>query len=54
MRDKSVSINTSVYGWWILGLTSLLMFGNYYVYDSIGPVAAQLESELGFTDSQIG
>jgi MFS family permease len=54
MRDKSISINTSVYGWWILGLTSVLMFGNYYVYDSIGPVAAQLESELGFTDSQIG
>jgi MFS family permease len=30
------------------------MLGNYYVYDSIGPVAAQLESDLGFTDSQIG
>jgi len=54
MRDKSTGIDTSVYGWWILALTSLLMFGNYYVYDSIGPVAAQLESELGFSDSQIG
>jgi len=54
MRDKSLSINTSVYGWWILALTSLLMLGNYYVYDSIGPIAAQLENELGFTDSQIG
>jgi len=30
------------------------MFGNYHVYDSIGPVAAQLETELGFSDSQIG
>jgi len=48
------TINTSAYGWWILGLTSLLMFGNYYVYDSIGPVAAQLENDLGFSDSQIG
>jgi len=54
MRDQTTGINTSAYGWWILGLTSLLMFGNYYVYDSIGPVAAQLESELGFSDSQIG
>jgi len=54
MRDKTTGINTSAYGWWILGLTSLLMFGNYYVYDSIGPVAAQLESELGFSNTQIG
>ena len=51
---KSSDIQTSAAGWWILGLVSLLMFGNYYVYDSIGPVAAQLESELGFSDSQIG
>ena len=54
MRDNTSSIDTSVYGWWILALTSLLMFGNYYVYDAIGPVASQLESELGFTDAQIG
>jgi MFS family permease len=51
--DKS-TINTTVYGWWILALTSVLMLGNYYVYDSIGPVAAQLADELGFSDSQIG
>jgi len=54
MRDKTTKIETSYYGWWILGLTSLLVFGNYYVYDSIAPIAAQLESELGFSDSQIG
>jgi MFS family permease len=54
MRDTSSDIETSSAGWWVLALTSLLMFGNYYVYDSIGPVAAQLESELGFSDSQIG
>lgn len=40
--------------WWILGFVSLLMFGNYYVYDSIAPLAAQLEGELGFSDTQIG
>lgn len=54
MPDRSVNITTSAAGWWILGLTSLLMFGNYYVYDSIGPVAALLESNLGFSDAQIG
>ena len=40
--------------WWILVLVSLLMFGNYYVYDSIGPLAEQLERELQFSDTKIG
>ena len=40
--------------WWILALLSLLVFGNYYVFDSIGPVAAMLSGELGFSDTQIG
>ena len=39
---------------WVLTLLSLLMFGNYYVYDVIGPVAEQLDRELGFSDTQIG
>jgi MFS family permease len=33
---------------------SLASVGNYYVYDSIGPVADLLSSQLGFTDTQIG
>jgi MFS family permease len=40
--------------WWILAFVSLLMFGNYYVYDSVGPLAEQLERELGFSDTEIG
>ena len=40
--------------WWILAFVSLVMLGNYYVYDAIGPVAEQLERELGFSDTQIG
>ncbi len=40
--------------WWILAFVSVLMFGNYYVYDAVGPVAEQLESQLGFSDTQIG
>jgi len=34
--------------------TSLASVGNYYVYDSIGPVADLLSSQLGFSDTQIG
>jgi MFS family permease len=31
-----------------------VMLGNYYCYDSIGPVAEQLTHDLHFTDTQIG
>lgn len=33
---------------------SLAMAGNYYVYDSIGPVAELLSRQRGFSDTQIG
>ena len=33
---------------------ALAMVGNYYVYDSIGPVADLLTRELGFSDTQLG
>lgn len=33
--------------------TSLAMIGNYYVYDSIGPVAELLARQLSYTDTQI-
>ena len=34
--------------------TSVCMLGNYYGYDSIGPVAEQLSRELHFSYTQIG
>ena len=40
--------------WTVLVLVSLAMFGNYYVYDSIGPLADHLQRLLGFSDTQIG
>jgi MFS family permease len=41
------------YRWLVLVFISLAMFGNYYVYDSIGPLAPLL-SKQGFSDSSIG
>jgi MFS family permease len=38
----------------VLIAVSVAMFGNYYAYDSIGPVADSLQRILGFTDTQIG
>ncbi len=40
--------------WFMLALVSLANYGNFYVYDSIGPVADLLQQQRGFTDSQIG
>jgi len=40
--------------WTILVLMSVAMFGNYYAYDAIGPLADHLQRLLGFTDTQIG
>jgi MFS family permease len=40
--------------WLVLLLVSLAMFGNYYVYDSISPLADVLKAQLGFSDANIG
>ena len=43
-----------LYRWMVLIVISLAMFGNYYVYDCIAPVADLLSKQLGFSDSNIG
>ncbi|MGD0986906.1 MAG: MFS transporter [Candidatus Sulfotelmatobacter sp.] len=40
--------------WLVLIFVSLTMFGNYYVYDCIAPVADLLAKQLGFSESNIG
>ncbi len=40
--------------WVALLLVSLAMFGNYYIYDSISPLADLLATQLKFSDSDIG
>lgn len=40
--------------WIALLLVSMGMFGNYYIYDSISPLADLLKTQLGFSDSNIG
>jgi MFS family permease len=42
------------YRWLVLFVISLAMFGNYYVYDSIAPIADMLKADLGFSDENIG
>jgi len=45
---------TASWRWAVLIAISVAMFGNYYAYDSIGPVADSLQRLLGFSDTQIG
>ena len=45
---------TPVWRWAVLLAISAAMFGNYYAYDSVGPVADSLQRLLGYTDTQIG
>jgi MFS family permease len=40
--------------WWVLGLISVAIAGDYYAWDSIAPVADLLRRQLGLTQSQIG
>ena len=44
----------ALWRWAVLIAISVAMFGNYYAYDSIGPVADSLQKILGFSDTQIG
>ncbi len=44
----------AIFRWTVLFFVSLAMFGNYYIYDSISPLADILKSQLGFADSDIG
>ena len=44
----------ALFRWVVLVVISLAMFGNYYVYDAISPLADLLRDQLGFSDSRIG
>jgi MFS family permease len=57
MKNTTESVKpepTTFFRWTVLVFISLAMFGNYYIYDSISPLADLLASQLKFTDSDIG
>jgi MFS family permease len=45
---------SAAFRWTILVACSLAMFGAYYVFDALSPVTPLLQSQLGFTDAQVG
>jgi MFS family permease len=40
--------------WMVFALVAIVNYGNFYVYDSIGPVADLLQRQRGFNGTQIG
>ena len=53
-RAASGRLAASRTAWLVLALVAAANFGNFYVYDSIGPVADLLQRERGFSDTEIG
>ncbi|MDZ7290181.1 MAG: MFS transporter [candidate division KSB1 bacterium] len=45
---------TRAYRWIVLVFISLAMFGNYYIYDSISPLADVLKAQLGYSNANVG
>lgn len=45
---------SKLYRWIVLIFVSLAMFGNYYFYDALSPLADVLQRQLGYSDSNIG
>jgi MFS family permease len=43
-----------LYRWMVLVFLSVAMFGSYYAYDALSPLADVLKQQLGFSDSNIG
>lgn len=54
IKDAVKKAPSPFYRWSVLVLVSLAMFGNYYIYDSIAPIADMLKTALGFSDVDIG
>jgi MFS family permease len=54
MPETTLPEPSRVYRWMVLIVVSVAMFGNYYVYDALSPLADVLKQQLGFSDSNIG
>ncbi|HEY6770474.1 MAG TPA: MFS transporter [Candidatus Sulfotelmatobacter sp.] len=54
MVETTLPEPSRLYRWLVLIFVSLAMFGSYYAYDALSPLADVLKSQLGFTDLNIG
>jgi MFS family permease len=54
MSDNLRPEPSRFYRWLVLIFLSLAMFGSYYAYDALSPLADVLKVQLGFSDKNIG
>ncbi len=54
MNKKNIILPPFWLRWLVLIIVSIAMMGNYYIYDSISPLADLLKQQLGFSDTAIG
>ena len=54
MHETTRPEPTRLYRWMVLVFLSLAMFGSYYAYDALSPLADVLKQQLGFSDENIG
>jgi len=54
MPEKPRPEPSPLYRWLVLIFVSLAMFGSYYAYDALSPLADVLKQQLGFSDLNIG
>jgi MFS family permease len=54
VRDSGDSGHGRGTAWAVFALLAIVMYGNFYFYDSIGPVADLLQRQRGFSSTQIG
>lgn len=50
---KSLNPPTPAWRWAVLTAVSVAMFGNYYAYDAVAPLADMLQKQLGLSNTQI-
>ena len=54
MAENTLPQPSPLYRWLVLVFVSLAMFGSYYAYDALSPLADVLKQQLGFSDLNIG
>src|SRR6202451_359322 len=54
MAENTLPEPSPLYRWLVLVFVSLAMFGSYYAYDALSPLADVLKQQLGFSDLNIG
>src|SRR5246127_3977929 len=54
MPDSRRPETSALYRWMGLIFLSIAMFGSYYAYDALSPLADVLKQQLGFSDENIG